>query len=261
MRVFLFLLVCSVAFGCGQFDYDHYQMRPSEYENLNAKSIARVTGISKDTITIAVIGDSQRYYDETNEMVPKMNAVSDIDFVVHTGDIVDFGLQDEYIWMHEVLRKLRAPYIAVAGNHDLIAHGEQIYQQMYGPLNFSFTVSGNKFVYLNTNSREYGFPLDVPDLAWLDRELADTANYNNAIIVSHVAHINPDFNPNLRSGFEEVLRKYRKVILSVNGHNHGFSYRPPGDDNIAYINTNSTYTEKFLVIKIWGNSFSYEIVG
>lgn len=254
-------IVVTLLWSCSKFEYSNYQVNVDEkYANTNAKNIERLSAEQKDTITIAVIGDSQRFYDATNEIIKKINRTPGIDFVAHTGDLVDFGLQKEYEWMHHELATIKYPYVAVVGNHDLIGNGGEVYEHMYGDFNFSFTYSGNKFIFINTNSREFNFDENVPDIDWLDKELADTSNYNNAIIVCHVSHHNEDFNTDLKEDFIQTIRKYNKVLLSINGHFHNFGYIPPDDDNIAFFNTYSTQKEKFILIKIWGNQFSFEII-
>ena len=38
------------------------------------------------------MGDSQRWYDETLDFVGEINKRDDIDFVIHGGDMSDFGV-------------------------------------------------------------------------------------------------------------------------------------------------------------------------
>ena len=251
----LALIICS----CDKFEYSHYQISP-EYRNINQRNIERFINTNTDTIRIVVIGDSQRFYNSTNKIINKINYIHNINFVIHTGDLVDFGLQKEYTWMHELLAKINYPYVAVVGNHDLIGNGGEIYNLMYGEFNFSFTYNGNKFIYLNTNSREFGFESNVPNISWLDNELSDTSNYNHAIIVNHVPPNDDDFNTELEDDYVAVLGKYGKVILSINGHKHSFAFSEPYNDGISYLNSYSTSEEKFVIVKIWDNDFSVETI-
>lgn len=253
-------LLALILFSCEKFGYSHYQVLHNEYQNINQNNISKFLNTITDTVTIAIIGDSQRFYDATDKIIPKINSTPNINFVVHTGDLVDFGTQEEYIWMHEQLSSLNYPYVAVVGNHDLIGNGDEIYNLMYGDYNFSFTFNGNKFIYINTNSREYNFDNNTPNNQWLDHELSDTSNYKNAIVVCHVPHLHVDFNSDLKDEYINVLRKYKKVLLSINGHKHNFGFTAPGSDNISYLNSYSTSKEKFVLVKIWDTSFSYEVI-
>ncbi len=253
------ILLTLILFSCNRFEFSHYQIKPDE-ENINKKNVELILKSETDTVKIAVIGDSQRFYTSTSETVKKINNTPDINFVIHTGDLVDFGLQKEYNWIHELLSKLNYPYVAVVGNHDLIGNGGDIYKLMYGEFNFSFRYAGNKFIFLNTNAREFGFDLQVPNISWLDSQLSDTSNYNQAIIVNHVPAGNVDFNSHLEDEYIETLRKYKKVILSINGHNHAFAYSEPYNDGIPYLNSYSTSTQKFVLLKIWDGDFSIETI-
>jgi len=260
-RKLLITLLALVLSSCDKFEYSLYEVSPKdEYRNINQRNIARFINTNTDTLRIAVIGDTQRFYNSTDKVIKKINNRPNINFVIHIGDLVDFGLQREYTWMHELLSELNAPYVAVVGNHDLIWNGGEIYNLMYGEYNFSFTYNGNKFIYLNTCGREFGFESNVPNISWLDNELSDTSNYDHAIIVNHVPPYHSDFNSELEDDYVAVLGKYGKVMLSINGHNHEFSFREPYNDGIPYLNSYSTYKEKFVIVKIWDTDFSIETI-
>ena len=246
-------------YSCDRFEYSHNQVLPDEkYKNINQNNILRFINIVTDTVTIAIIGDSQRYFKATQKVISKINNIPDIHFVVHTGDLADFGIQKEYRWLHEQLSKIKYPYVAVIGNHDLIGNGGEIYNLMYGDPNFSFIFNENKFIYLNTNAREYSPGSNVPDITWLNKELSDTSVYKNAIIVCHSPHT--DLDPVIQEKYLEILRKYKKVLLCINGHLHNFNFTAPGGDGIAYLSSFTTVQEKFVVIRIWDNKFSLEII-
>src|SRR5689334_2698732 len=40
------------------------------------------------------------------------------DLIVHTGDLVDFGLPEEYAQLRSLLAPLRVPILAIPDNHD-----------------------------------------------------------------------------------------------------------------------------------------------
>ena len=255
------ILLLITTLSCEKFKYNHYQVtKPEKDTKLNSENIAKFINIKKDTIQIAVIGDSQRFYTSTNKIVKKINTIPDIDFVVHTGDLSDFGTEEEFVLMHEQLSLLKYPYVAVIGNHDLIGGGGDIYSNFYGEYNFSFTFNGNKFIYINTNASEFDYSNNVPDINWLDKQLSDTLNYDNAIIVCHVPHWSIDFNAKLTENYLNTLKKYNKVLLSINGHDHNFSYQPFKIENISILNSYSTHKEKFVLAKIWNKGHSIEVI-
>lgn len=92
---FLFLQLAS----CNDvFEYSPYVIDFDEHEtNLTQKNMDRF--LSKevsDTITIALAGDSHRFYDESEELVSTINNHHAIDFFIHTGDIADYGIPRQY---------------------------------------------------------------------------------------------------------------------------------------------------------------------
>lgn len=249
--------------ACDQFKYSPYQIdRVSKYKDLNQKNITKIFPSTSDTTKIIVLGDSQRFYANTQDLIEKINDLPDdaVDFVVHTGDLVDFGIQKEYYGIHEILETIKFPYVAVIGNHDMIGNGTVIFEKMYGELDFSFNVNGNKFVYINTNSREYQFDDHHPSVDWLDAQLRDTLNYNQAIIVSHVAPHHSDFNKDLEDEFVETLERYNKTLLYINGHHHDYHYEDVYKNGLMFLNTFSTSHEKTVLVKIWDGGFKHEII-
>ena len=59
---------------------------------INAKNCERIEEAmkGKKTFRFAMISDTQRWYDETEKVVEKINERGDIDFVLHGGDQSDF---------------------------------------------------------------------------------------------------------------------------------------------------------------------------
>ena len=74
----------------------------------------------KTTIRFVTMGDSQRWYDETKDFVKAINQRNDIDFVIHGGDMSDFGLTKEFLWQRDIMNGLHVPYVALIGNHDCL---------------------------------------------------------------------------------------------------------------------------------------------
>jgi len=263
IKTTLFLLMLV---ACDKFDYSPHAVDVNQkYSNINTNSIKKLLEdpTPGDTIRLIVLGDTQRNYLSTEVVIDKVNKMPEgsFDFIVHTGDLVDFGLQKEYNWIHELMNTSHYPYVAVIGNHDMVGNGVEVYRRMYGDLNFSFTLKHTKFIYIHTNSREEDFRDDVPNIEWLDAELSDTANYGNAIVVSHVApHHSGDFNMELESAYIQTLEKYEKTLLYINGHDHKHSYEDIYDNGISFLNTFSTSHEKALILKVWNGGYAFDIL-
>lgn len=261
VRIFLIALMITFQ-SCNElFDYSPYAISfNEENKNVHQRNITRLIYDNNDTITIAFTGDSHRFYDELDLFVRKVNKDHSIDFVIHVGDLADFGMPKQYIWGNAYLSKLRIPYFVVIGNHDLVANGGSAYQEMFGPLNFSFIYDSIKFVFVNTNSREYNFTNNIPDVNWLDKQLRPQPGFSKVIVIFHVPPMNADFNRDLEQEFHETLARYNNVLFCVHGHIHDFDMYEPYNDNITYFNVYGVEHKKFNKITITNFQFDIQTV-
>ena len=244
--------------GCSLFEYHPYETNVDDH-NLNEKAIREIVAhpSADDTIRIIAMGDSQRFYDEVDDFVRSANK-QNVDFVFLNGDISDFGLKDEFEWVHDLMSRLDVPYVAIVGNHDLSGNGEKVFKKMYGPLNNSFIVKRHKFVLLNTNSREYNFNGKIPDIALLKDELQDDPSYDYATVVSHISPLDLDFDPDLSEAYIDALRASGKVNLSLHAHRHVFLDTIPYEDGIRYLFSTSMDERMYLLLKIYNGQHSYQ---
>jgi 3',5'-cyclic-AMP phosphodiesterase len=88
-------------------------------------------------------------------LVEQVNALPfDVDFVLHTGDVVFNPEPEAYAIAQEILGQLRFPVYYLAGNHD---HAGTLQQAMMGreeirdPLDYEFEVNGVQIVCLDSN--------------------------------------------------------------------------------------------------------------
>lgn len=248
------LWICIVAFaGChDSFEFSPYQLFDrTAPRDLNAQNLATLlsTPPKDDTITIAFIGDSQRFYDEVELFVDRANRMPSIDFVLLAGDISDFGLLEEFELIHERLEKLTVPYLAVVGNHDVLARGAALFTRMFGPLNFSFAYGGVKFVMHNTNTME--FPSgSVPDMDWLSLELVPEDGVEHFLMVSHVPPFDITFDDSLELPYTSLLSETPGLLASLHGHIHDHYDGYPYGDGVRYITSYVFKQRAFVLLKI-----------
>ena len=249
--LFLYLtLLCLSA--CEKFEYSPYEApRDPSVEPLNPANINRIKqreASEDDTVTILFTGDSQRSYHALDALVAKANSLSRIDFLVLAGDISDFGLEQEFSWIRERLNRLKMPYLCVVGNHDLTGSGPALYETVFGPRNFAFTYKGYKFIFHDTNSREYDFNGTVPDMGWLSNEIkANGASW--MVGVSHVPPYDSDFDRALEKPYSQLFGSDRRFILSLHGHLHGWSDSFYYDDHVRYITSYSVDKETCTLLR------------
>ena len=237
-------------------EYHPSEIRLDESEkNLTQKNLERLMAQNPgDTIRILQMGDTQRFYDHIQDFYASAMQQKNIDFMLHLGDITDFGMAQESKWVHGILKKLPYPYITVVGNHDLLANGRKVYEQMFGPLNYYFDYGGIRFILIDANSREYNFNGVIPDIKWLKSTLAP-ASVKKAVVVSHIPPFDGDFDPNLEQDYVQSLRDSKKVSLSLHGHQHRSSVTTPYGNDITFVVSNSMKGRSYFILEIWKEGF------
>lgn len=106
----LYWIGCALALtGCSLIDYHPYDVHIKGETEVNAHHIAQIEEacLNKETIKFITMGDSQRWFDETEDFVKAVNQRTDIDFVIHGGDMSDFGITNEFLWQRNVMNLLR----------------------------------------------------------------------------------------------------------------------------------------------------------
>ena len=110
----LFLITILIN-GCEMFESHPYDVSVRGEKNLHEKNIKQLDENLRDkkSFRFAFISDTQRWYDETKEMVVDINKRKDIDFVIHGGDISDFGATHEFVMQRDILLGLHMPCMTI----------------------------------------------------------------------------------------------------------------------------------------------------
>jgi 3',5'-cyclic AMP phosphodiesterase CpdA len=244
------------------FDYSPYIVDFSaEDSSVHEKNLELLKkNAADDTITIALTGDTHRDYDEAVLFVEHVNKNPFIDLVIHSGDFADFGLPRQYEWGNGIMRNLQRPYFVTIGNHDLVGNGSLAYERMFGEMNFSFIYNKMKFVFINTNSREYAFNGKVPDIRWIENELFPDGKFDKVAVIFHTPPFDSDFDSSLETEFASVLGRQKNVMFAIHGHIHKHDIRKPYADSIQYINVYGIQDKQYYVIQITEDEFSIETI-
>lgn len=271
IRKYIYLLFVILITACDLIDYHPYDGRISDNydKDINATNISKIEKAcsNKDTIRFVYTGDTQRYYDETEDFVKHVNQLDSVDFVLHGGDLTDFGIKKEYIWQHNILSGLKVPYVALVGNHDIIGNGDLIYEDLYGSENFVFRVGSSskggsiRFICLNTNALEYDYSTAVPNFSFIKDQLANTTEEDKStIFVMHVSPGSEQFNNNVADIFQEKIREFPSPLFCLHAHDHNFAARDLFSDGIIYYCCNSIEKRNYLLFTLTPDSYSYEII-
>ncbi|MEX2336271.1 MAG: metallophosphoesterase [Fulvivirga sp.] len=256
----LILLLFIILPSCFEYNPNQIILEDNE-KDLTSKNITKIkSSKAPAVIRFVLMGDTQRFYDESDEFVKRVNQLEDITFVIHAGDISDFGLTQEFQWIHDIMSKIKFPYLTVIGNHDLLANGSKVYARMYGDFNYSFDYGNYKFIMLNTNSREYGFKGNVPDLAWLQEQLDTNTAEKEIIIFSHIPPFDEDFDKNLEQAYANMLAKDPHVHLSMHGHRHSFMDEEYYNDGVRYFVTTSMEKKGYALVTLAPEKMEIEII-
>lgn len=261
----LTLLSCSILLsGCDAFEYHPYDGRITGETGINAKNIARIVQncAGKDSIRFIMMGDTQRWYDETEDFVKAANNRNDIDFVIHGGDLADFGLTKEFMWMRDIMGGLKVPYVAVIGNHDCLANGEQVFRKIWGEENFSFMAANVKFICLNTNAMEYDYSHPVPDFGFIEKQYNEkTEGHEKTIFVMHARPYSEQFNNNVAKVFQRVIKEFPKLQFCLNAHDHSITTDDLFNDGVMYYGSPNIKKRSYLLFTIKPNdTYTYEVV-
>lgn len=260
----LFIIVLSMLVtGCDMIDYHPYDVDISGERGVNDQNIVRIESncLNKDTIRVVYTGDTQGWFDETREMVKSINGRSNVDFVVHGGDISDFGLTKEFEWQRDILDDLHMPYVVIIGNHDCLANGEDAYSEIFGNMNFSFIAGRVKFVCLNTNAFEFDYSSAIPDFEFIEKEIkSDSANFDRTVISMHAGPYSEQFNNNVVKPFEYYVKMYPNVLFCTKAHDHRLTVETPFNDGITYYGSDCAKDRNYLLFTIYPNGYHYEVV-
>lgn len=266
MKKYLLILLSVVLFlsACDLIEYHPYDGRIKGEKGINAKNIARIEKacVGKDVIRFIMMGDTQRWYDEAESFVKSANQKQNIDFVIHGGDLSDFGMTREFEWQRDILNKLNVPYVALLGNHDCLANGEQIFRQIFGDPNFSFMAGSTKFVCLNTNALEYDYSRPVPDFEFMEKEYnAESTTWEKTIFAMHVPPFDEQFNNNVAKVFQRFIQQFPKLQFCVHAHTHKLTATDLFDDGVMYYSPANIKKRTYLIFTINSDdTYDYEVV-
>jgi outer membrane protein assembly factor BamB len=159
--------------------------------------------------------------EDLRRTVQDINADSSLRFVVITGDVTEFGSDNELRLAKQILDSLNKKWYIIPGNHDggWSESGGNSFRTVFGAETFSFTYNGYFFAATNSGPNMRMGPGQVPreNLVWLDSVLNNVKKPDMPVI--YLNHYPQDSS--LNNWFEAIDRIKRKNIqLILMGHGH-----------------------------------------
>jgi len=200
-----------------------------------ALPIGRAEAIfGRSGLSFAVVGDSQGRNEVWDKVMDAINAARP-QFLLHCGDMVVSGTGQQYDDFVSRARRLRMPWYAVPGNHDVKGEGRATYARLIRKdAYYSFVQKGYRFIALDSSSGS----IDAAQADWLRRELATP---EPKFVFMHI----PLFDPRpggdhcfLDSGqAAELHQMFRasRVLAVFSGHVHVFAQEVT--DGVTYVTT------------------------
>jgi 3',5'-cyclic AMP phosphodiesterase CpdA len=261
------ILFAPLFWSCNSpFSYSPFEAKlPHEFTNTTEKNLQRIAEIeatTSDTFKIGLLSDPHYHFNDLRDALADINSKADISFVIVTGDLTENGLQKEFQLFHQLMALSEKPYLTVIGNHDYLSNGALVYEQMFGPYNYSFTFRNVKFVMWDNVLWESN---KSPDWAWMKQALRDPtsqserqAGYAHILPFSHI----PPFDKQLSDSaavFHSLLRE-NNVKISIHGHRHTYSATDFLGDGIQYVTVGSPQYRAYAELTITPNTVSVQKV-
>ncbi len=156
-------------------------------------------------------------------------ALADVDknfpeaaFIIVTGDVTEFGFEEEFTSLTEVLKESKRPVHPAMGNHDVrwSNSGKENYRNTFGNAYKTFDYNGVRFVLMDSSMliEHYGH-FDGQQLRQLEEDLKSMEEGQPAVLAMHHPPLSPGHFIDNEYQFADLIGKYN-VPLVCDGHGH-----------------------------------------
>jgi outer membrane protein assembly factor BamB/predicted MPP superfamily phosphohydrolase len=159
--------------------------------------------------------------EDLRRTVADLNGQADIDFVILSGDVTEFGSDEELALAKQILDSLRLPLYVIPGNHDSnwSESGANSFRKVFGSETFFFRHKGYIFMGTASGPNMRMSPGQIPreNLVWMDSVFM--ANPDTETPLIYINHYPQDSS--LNNWYEAIDRlKQRNIQLALCGHGH-----------------------------------------
>jgi len=182
--------------------------------------------------------DNQYSQDVLKAAVDDINSLSNISFVVFTGDNIGSSKVENLDAFMKIVKKLNVPYYIVIGNHDVfksnglskVQYTERIrsHNWFYRPSKPNYTFRRGEFVFIVLDGAKETIPgtngyYKKSTLEWFDAQLARYKKHP-VVVFQHFPVLPPTEEKSHKvykpEDYFAVLNKHNNVIAVVSGHYH-----------------------------------------
>lgn len=159
--------------------------------------------------------------EDLRRTVNDINNLGNISFAILTGDITEFGSDEQFRLAKQILDSLKIPWYIVPGNHDMkwSESGGTSFAKIFGAERFSFDFNGYRFIGMHQGPRmrmgDAYWTHD--DVAWLDSTLTSMNNPRFPFFIA--THYPADSGIANWYEITKVAKKYNLQAF-LNGHWH-----------------------------------------
>ncbi|MBS7333841.1 MAG: PQQ-binding-like beta-propeller repeat protein [Weeksellaceae bacterium] len=159
--------------------------------------------------------------EDLERTIQDINANPRLDFVIFSGDITEFGSDEELMLAKNAMDKLNKAYYVIPGNHDSnwSESGANSFRTVFGSETFGFEHKGFLFLGTHSGPNMRMSPGQIPreNLVWMDQFLKEHAS--NRIPIISVNHYPQDSSLNNWFDAVDMLKSYN-VQMAICGHGH-----------------------------------------
>jgi outer membrane protein assembly factor BamB len=165
--------------------------------------------------------------EDLRRTVKDINSNNDLKFVVITGDITEFGADNELMLAKQILDSLNKKWYIIPGNHDSnwSESGSNTFRKVFGAETFAFNYDGYLFAATSSGPNMRMGPGQVPqeNIVWLDSVLNRTSSKTPLIYLNHYPQ--DSSQNNWFTVINKLKQKNIQLILCGHGHNnHTYSF-------------------------------------
>ncbi|WP_433896035.1 PQQ-binding-like beta-propeller repeat protein [Sphingobacterium mizutaii] len=159
--------------------------------------------------------------DDLRRTVLDLNQQQGIDFVILSGDVTEFGSDEELALAKQILDSLNLPLYVIPGNHDSnwSESGANSFRKVFGAETFFFEHNGVQFIGTTSGPNMRMSPGQVPreNLVWMDSIFKANPDQDKPLIaINHYP-----LDSSLNNWYEIIDRiKTKNVQLALCGHGH-----------------------------------------